>query len=118
MILENDEETEQEANGLAEVQTQAQRLAEAEEAKKFAEAAEKERQNELAIEVERQRQLEEEAAEAKQLNEIIGAERLAEAQSIAKIASEDPNKNQSLPNKVSRVKIYYKKVFCLFYVDF
>ena len=117
MIIENDEETEQKTNGLAEVETEAQRLAEAEEAKKLAEAAEKERQNELAIEVERQRKLEEEAAEAKQLNEIKGAERLAETQSIAKIAK-DPNKNQSLPNKVSRVKIFCKKVFCLFYVDF
>ena len=114
MIIENDEETEQETNGLAEVETEAQRLAEAEEAKKLAEAAEKERQNELAIEVERQRQLEE---EAKQLNKIKGAERLAETQSIAKIAK-DPNKNQSLPNKVGRVKIFCKKVFCLFYVDF
>ena len=88
MIIENDEETEQETNGLAEVETEAQRLAEAEEAKKLAEAAEKERQNELAIEVERQRKLEEEAAEAKQLNEIKGAERLAETQSIAKIAKD------------------------------
>ena len=114
MIIENDEETEQKTNGLAEVETEAQRLAEAEEAKKLAEAAEKERRNELAIEVERQRQVEE---EAKQLNEIKRAERLAEAQGIAKIA-EDLNKNQSLPNKVSKVKIFCKKVFCLFYVDF